>query len=588
VTIDTPDAVEDALLVRVLSTLIREDVFGLRTRSTVTRRDDGDWLRLPAADGTEIWLPVDEDGFQSEFAARAPVVRTEPDGRELTGGRVLARLAGFVDAEDQDGFAAFTGEYHDALAALRLTVATHRPVMARLAASHGTDCARWQGQSGALAFDTLAARAGHPLYPTGAARPGLSPADLHRYAPEFAPRFALRWLAVPTDALAVSPELDIRELLDGHWPRPGDVGLSGLDDTHTAVPVHPLTAAGPLPEALHAAGLHGGAVLAERSLLDVLPTLSMRTVAVTDHPDTHLKLPLATATLGRLNRRTIKPGTLSDGALVGRLLETVAAHEPRLRGRILHADESRYLHAGHELLAVLVRQQPAGLDDCTVLPLAALTAAAPDGRPVLDHLAGRFFGGDAFCLLEAVLSLLLDWQTTLLGYGIALESHQQNISLVLDRPPGRRARVRLLFKDDDGPRIHHARLRAALGAGAPAAGDFADQRALVDDDRRLLEVFTTITLHLCAGAFAHGLAARGLKDRLLDLIRDLLDQAARRLGQEPGGPGAALRAHTLEADRLPVKAMLTAGTLLTKERSGACDINKHYTTGPNYLARGQR
>jgi hypothetical protein len=29
--------------------------------------------------------------------------------------------------------------------------------------------------------------------------------------------------------------------------------------------------------------------------------------------------------------------------------------------------------------------------------------------------------------------------------------------------------------------------------------------------------------------------------------------------------------------------MVTAGTLLTKERSGASDINKHYTTGPNYL-----
>lgn len=32
-----------------------------------------------------------------------------------------------------------------------------------------------------------------------------------------------------------------------------------------------------------------------------------------------------------------------------------------------------------------------------------------------------------------------------------------------------------------------------------------------------------------------------------------------------------------------MKAMLTAGSLLSKERSGAADINKHYTTGPNYL-----
>ena len=35
--------------------------------------------------------------------------------------------------------------------------------------------------------------------------------------------------------------------------------------------------------------------------------------------------------------------------------------------------------------------------------------------------------------------------------------------------------------------------------------------------------------------------------------------------------------------RTRVKAMVTAGTLQSKERSGAADVNKHYTTGPNYL-----
>jgi hypothetical protein len=40
----------------------------------------------------------------------------------------------------------------------------------------------------------------------------------------------------------------------------------------------------------------------------------------------------------------------------------------------------------------------------------------------------------------------------------------------------------------------------------------------------------------------------------------------------------------LAADRLPGQAMVTAGTLLDKSRTGARDINKFYgTTGPNYL-----
>jgi hypothetical protein len=34
--------------------------------------------------------------------------------------------------------------------------------------------------------------------------------------------------------------------------------------------------------------------------------------------------------------------------------------------------------------------------------------------------------------------------------------------------------------------------------------------------------------------------------------------------------------------------MVTAGTLLSKRRSGASDINKYYTTGPNYLLREPR
>jgi hypothetical protein len=43
----------------------------------------------------------------------------------------------------------------------------------------------------------------------------------------------------------------------------------------------------------------------------------------------------------------------------------------------------------------------------------------------------------------------------------------------------------------------------------------------------------------------------------------------------------------LAADRWPVKAMVTAGTLLPKHRLGCADVNKHYVrTGRNYLAPG--
>jgi hypothetical protein len=120
------EAVEGELLTRVLSTMLREDVCGLRTRSTVEDRPDGRWLRLPGGDrapgdagsadgpagdgprfdtprgdaprfdganGTpqDLLLPVEEDGFQCAYAARSPLVVV--GGREVTDGEEVIRRA---------------------------------------------------------------------------------------------------------------------------------------------------------------------------------------------------------------------------------------------------------------------------------------------------------------------------------------------------------------------------------------------------------------------------------------------------------------------------------------------------------------
>ncbi|MFD7323298.1 IucA/IucC family protein [Streptomyces sp. NPDC059875] len=579
------DTTEAELLLRVLGALLREDVVGLRTRTTPVDRADGLWLRLSADAGDALLLPVVEDGYQSVYAARLPLLARESDGRELTThDEVLGALSALADPADRGGFDAFAEECRQTLATMRLHSRTRDEVAATLAAEHGTDPADWTGLAGGLAHDTLAARLDHPVYPTARGRSGLDEDQLRAHAPEFHPRFPLRWIAVPHQDLTVAGG---PAALPAAWPTPAALGLPELDHSHLALPVHPLTVGAPLREALSAAGLADRAVLAERPYLDVVPTLSMRTVAVTDDPTLHIKVPMATATLGLRNRRIIRPGFLRDGVAGQRLLEAVIAREPRFQGSILHADETVYAHAGHELLAALCRRYPAGLDDAVVTPLAALLAEAPGGRLVIDHLADRFHGGDPIALLDACLRLLLDWQTTLFGYGIALESHQQNVSLVLDHGPAGDTRVRLLLKDDDSPRVNAARVHATLGADTPL--DFDDARVLCDDDRPLTDMFTTITLHLCAGSYAFGLARHGRAAAgiLLDLVRDRLAEAVERLGTGPGEPGGTLRAQVLDAPQLPVKAMVSAGTLLSKERSGAADINKHYTTGPNYLLRAE-
>jgi siderophore synthetase component len=568
---------EDQLTLRVLSALLREDVVGLRGRSAPVARRDGRWLRLPTADGGALLLAVAEDGYQCEYAARLPLLRQETvDGRtaDLTGfADILGALRALADPVDRPGFDAFAEEYRQTLATMRLHDEARATTHRRLAADHGPDPAHWRGHRGALAHDTLAAYLDHPVYPTARGRSGLDAAQLRSYAPEFHPRYRPRWLVLPRQAVTtggVCPQ----QALPGRWPGPAVLGMPERDRDHLALPVHPLTRARSLQEALRAVGLERDAALARRPYMDLVPTLSMRTGAIADHPRAHLKLPLETATLGALNLRTIKPGTLADGAQCQRLLAAVIAREPRFADTVLLADETCWAHAGHPLLAALVRLHPTGLDHSAVVPMAALLATAPGGRLVIDHLADRFHGGEPLALLDAVLRLLFDWQTTLFGYGIALESHQQNISLVLDAD-----RVRLLLKDNDGPRINAVRLGDRLGPYT-----FDDQRIVTGDDGPLADLFTAITVHLCAGAYAFGLARTGRAPlpTALRLIRARLTEAVDRL---PPGPRDVLRERVLHAERLPIKAMVSAGTLFAKARLGATDINKHYATGPNYLLR---
>ncbi|WP_425387379.1 IucA/IucC family protein [Embleya scabrispora] len=548
--IPTPTAAhrfEGELLCRVLDTVLREDVLGLRNTAVPLSRPDGTWLRLTVRGGTDTWLlPVRADGFQCEYAARAPLLVGEHDGARVTDtDHLLAILRDAADAQDRSGFDDFAEECRQAARAGRLLARTGSAVHARLAERHGPDPSTWTGPGAGPALDTLAAHVDHPLYPTARARSGLAAAALRRYAPEHHPSFRLRWALLPHDATTRTGTLP------EWWPTAAELGRPDLTSDHLALPVHPLTID----------RLPAPAVRTDREYLNVRPTLSMRTVAVAHDPAVHLKLPLPIATLGLRNRRTIKPGTLVDGAAGQRLLAEVLHREPRFRDRVLLADEQSHLHAGHELLAALVRRHPPGLEDVLVLPLAALLAKGPDAVLVLDRVAGRFYGGDRFALLDAYLTLLLDWQTTLYRYGIALESHPQNVSLVLaeGRPAG------LLFKDNDGPRVYPAR--------CPLPHDgFDDPRTYTTHEGPLADVFVTITVHLCAGAIAFALPAPE-RDRLLRLVYQRLDELA-----EP-----ELRRRVLIEDRLPVKAMITAGTLLSKQRSGAADINKHYTTGPNYL-----
>jgi hypothetical protein len=570
--VDRGAAIEAGLATAVIDTLLREDYAGLAGRVRATA--DGPVLDWP---GGPV-LPLRPDGFLSDFAVagQAP----------LTLGDVGSLLAAVAPAADADGVAAFGVECRQALATLRLR---ERHLGDRQLGEQDPreqdPCDLAPGPGGAVRYDALAAAQPHPAYPTAACRLGFTDEDSLRYAPEFRPEFELAWVAIPRAALVAA-----RPGQPDWWPAMTEVGLpAGLADSHELLPVHPLTARRGLAQALAEAGLTD-AVIAPGRRLAVRPTLSVRTVAVTADPGVQLKLPLPVSTLGRLNRRGLVPRTLSDGALTGRLLAGLAARDPALGGLLL-ADDGDFAHAGHPALGYLRRRLPDGLGAYRVVSVAALLAPVPGaegameargaaGRLVIDELAGLGWGGDPLAFFRAYLDLLFGVQVRLFTrYGIALESHQQNAAVVVGP-----SAPRLLVKDFDGALIHHARLTGALGGAGPDAGAFGDQRLLSASDDELADVFITITVHLCAGALAFGLARRGYAPRgeLLAAVRESLAGA---LDREDGAPAARrLRARVLEAGRLTGKAMVTAGTLTEKSRSGARDINKFYGPGgPNYL-----
>ncbi len=568
---------EPALLARLLNTLLREDLYRLRQDATVVNAPDGDWLRVRLAGGHGL-IPVRPDGFLCDVAVREPVLVHR--GRRLTTvAEVLAEIARLAPEADKAGHQDLAAECAQTLATWRLHERHHADVLARLA-----DAPR-DGMAGAMRDEALAAYLDHPVYPTGRCRFGLAEPDLVEHAPEFAPSFALRWVALPAGVVTAVGTLPAQ------WPDMAAVGLPAeLAATHVLLPTHPLTARH-LEQTLQQVGGADAppaerALLAPGSCLTVRPTLSMRTVALCDDPAVHLKLPLPTSTLGVRNRRTIKPATLIDGAVTQRLIEAVLDREPELRERVLLADETSYAHAGHELLGVLVRRYPDSLDGARVVPAAALLAPAPGGGLVIEEVAAEFYGGDVAALFDAYLALLIRWHGLLwLRYGVALEAHAQNLALVLDRRDGG-PRLRLLYKDNDGPRVHAPTLAAALPEAA-AAGRYADERIATPERGGLADMFVTITLHLCAAAPAFGLAEAGLLpiERGLDLIRAHLRAMLAEHADGATATAAGLAETRLfGVPRLPVKTMLTAGTLMSKRRSGAADVNKHYgADGPNYL-----
>lgn len=564
-----------AITQRIIDCCLRENIRGLLSQACPTALPNklqhcwpgpasAAWLCLADLTEGEIWLPVRLDAPLQTYSAVADRwLYRDGDLIVLEQGyhRWLAHLSNGLDDESLALFGSYIEEADCAVEHRRLC---HQAYGARAEDLAGIlDEPEWGKRQ--LGIDRLASYLDHPFYPTARAKSGFNAQALERYAPEFAPRFSLNWLAVPKATLErTSPP-------PSGWPSFDELGLEpNLESTHALIPVHPLT----WPE-LDRFGIPDGSVRAPRCALEVEPTLSLRTVAPIEHPHEHIKLPLLVRTLGARNLRLIKPSTLYDGHLFQTILQTLAASDSELGSRYLHVDEQHGAHVdGQSHLAYILRRYPVELENAVLVPVAALASPLPDGQLFVEALVERFHHGDLRRWWREYLDLLFQVHLRLwLGYGIALEANQQNAVLVIEHGKP----MRLLMKDNDSGRIWAPRLAQACPELANAPGQLLDDRIRVRDCQPLAEMFCTITLQLNIIAPLEAMATAGLVNRaeFYAWMRERLWACLARLECE-GLPVAEARRLLIDRPNLPVKYLLSAGSLFSKQQSGAADINKYY------------
>ncbi|MEV4438498.1 IucA/IucC family protein [Streptomyces sp. NPDC049577] len=442
---------------------------------------------------------------------------------------------------------------------------------------------------------------GHPLHPTPKSREGLTETESHAYAPETRGSFPLHWLAVHRSVLAAdsawtergravdAPALAAR--LAGPLPLPPDT---------VPLPLHPWQArdirhrpaVARLFDAglLHDLGAHGE---------PWHPTSSLRTVY---RPGTPAMLKLSLGLRVTNSRRENLRKELRRGVEVHRLLRSGLAERWRAAcpgglGFDIVRDPA-WLAVdtpdGTPVpgLDVVLRHNPFGPGDDAVC-LAGLVSPRPwpgrrtaAGQPAvssrladtvarLAHRTGRPAGAVSaewfLRYLEAVVrpALWLDGAA-----GVALEAHQQNTLVLLDRdgwPVGGR------YRDNQGY-YFRASHRAALERQLPGIGRDSDTFVAdeVADERFAYYLGINNVLGL-VGAFG----AQRLADEriLLAALRRFLTEAA----EAPAGSRSSLPAHFLASPTLRCKANMLTRLHGLDELVGPVDTQSVYVTIPNPL-----
>ncbi|HEX4918255.1 MAG TPA: IucA/IucC family protein [Limnobacter sp.] len=560
--------IEEQITLRLINACLREDVRNLVSNGKIQEQQGCAWL-LVSHLATPIRLLVTQARYLQPWQCVAPQWQILKQGTWIDQSGAhnwLNNLAEGLPEEDHALFVQYAKEVDVAIehgALCRQARLRHAPQFTQ---QGWPRC--WPQRL--LHADQAASYLDHPYYPTARAKFGLDAEELQRYCPEFSPQFQLNWIALPRDGLRLNGAAP------GWWPTMQTLDLpKHLEHSHIALPVHP-TMYCQLLERLPQA------IAAPRAHLAVQPTLSVRTVAVVNHPAHHIKLPMPMATLGQKNLRMIKPSTLQDGHWFAHNLRLIEQNDPALGGTYRHCDESfSACYQTRNDTAFLVRQYPELEATETLATVASLCSPMPNGRPYiatwleLHHLdLSEWWTSYCKSLIHVHLRLWVQ-------YGIALEANQQNsvLSLRAEHP------VSLVMKDNDAARLWPARFGRNAPPCALPTTLIEDERICVADETPLAHMFITIILQLNMLAVLDGLDRCGALswDAGLQAIHRQIRSTLDELRQE--GHDTTLARELLLYDRQhPVKYLLQSASLMSKSKSGATDVNKFYgLTGPNPL-----
>ena len=294
---------------------------------------------------------------------------------------------------------------------------------------------------------------GHPFYPTWKSKPDLSPEGVARLSPEFDARVEVRIAALRKDMAYIERMPHVRdypEWFAGNFPVlwtswKEQLNARQLDEADwLPLPIHPWHLEHYVKKE-YASEIAEGLLITDGPDIETLPTMSFRTM-MPSLPAPLIKLPVALWLTSE--QRSLQAKSIHMGPRISTLIQKILAEENGFDQTLSIFPEEVAFHYRHAVrqedrpgrhLSVAFRGGKEAFersDGLLPITVAALFTASPtSGRPLMTELVERNGGAASPTAVESYFRQYVRVVTRpvigiYLLYGIGLEAHQQNTSVL--------------------------------------------------------------------------------------------------------------------------------------------------------------